>query len=269
MKNIIILIAVLFSIQTQAQKVSWVPSSEQDGGCSMVTDCATNTLCYSLEYTPEVTGVLTSYTTGFFTSCIDGLANLLHNQSCVINDNSSMISACEQYDKTLLNCSGNTGQLVVTKDEAVILHQVCFDIDVNEEVTLEEDPVMGITVSIDLEKDGFTTSKPKYTEYSLSTRAVDYPCGHNVELSDLIDVNTLDLHVFPNPSTGNINVIFNDGGLTADMSIVTSDNKRMMSQIIECKKENKFDLNHYHPGTYIIRVKGENETISKKFIIIK
>jgi len=227
MKNLIIIIAVLFSINTQAQKVSWVPSSEEDGGCTMVTDCATNTLCYSLEYTPDVNGVLTSYTTGFFTSCIEGEANLLHNQSCVINDNSSMISACEDYDKTLLNCSGNTGQFVVTTGETVILHQICFDIDVKEEVVLEEDPVMGITVSIDIDN-GFTTSKPKYDEHTLSTRNADSPCDHAVLDTEPLVLGGLDLHVYPNPSSGNINVVFS-----------------------------------------VVRVKGENETKSKKFIIIK
>ena len=269
MKNIIILIAVLVSFNSQAQKVNWVPSTESDGGCSMVTDCATNTLCYSLEYTPESTGILTSYTTGFFTSCIDGAANLLHNQSCVINDKSSMISACEEFGKTLLNCSGNTGQIMITKDEPIILHQVCFDIDVKEEVELLVDPVMGITVSIDLLTNGFTTSKPKYEDYTASTRDVETPC----DLKNDIEIDAFDaslaLQVFPNPTSGSINVFFNDGGLTADMSIITSDNKRMMTQTIDCNKKHSFNLNDYHGGTYIVRIKGENKSESKKFIIIK
>lgn len=271
MRNILIIIAIAFSINTQAQNVSWVPSSETDDGCEMVTDCKTNTLCYSLEYVPEVSGVLTSYTTGFFYSCIDGAANVLHNQSCVINDNSNEISACNELNKTLLSCSGNTGQLVLTKDMPIILHQVCFNIDVYEEVKLEEDAFMGVSMSIDLANHEFVTSRPSLEASVIRTRDDKDPCDEEAVLttSTTDNVFTKEYVLYPNPSSGNIKVLFNDGGADAILTIVTAENKKLMSQNITCGETYEFDFRSYVPGTYIAQVKGENNTDFKKFIIIK
>src|SRR5687767_4936719 len=41
------------------------------GTCTSNTECCENIICYGLEYTPGLTGDMTSYTTGFFVDCIN------------------------------------------------------------------------------------------------------------------------------------------------------------------------------------------------------
>jgi hypothetical protein len=268
MKNILILIITMFSAFSYAQNVRWIPSSETDTGCAMQTDCKTNTLCYSLEYTPETSGILTSYTTGFFADCKYKKAHVIYNQSCTIEDNSRVIDACTTYGKMLLNCSGNTGNISVETDQPIILHQVCFDMDTKDEVNLELDPITGVTVSIDISTSKFTTSYPKYETYSISTRNVDSPCDPEAESSFELDSGE-GLIVFPNPSTGLVKFFFEDGGSEAQLTITSSLNQSLATKKIECGKEYKMDLTHFNPGTYIAHVKGENSTLSSKFILIK
>ena len=267
MKNILIIIALFLAANLNAQEVKWIPSSETDDGCSMVTDCKTRTLCFSLELDPAETGILTSYTTGFFTSCLDGNINVLHNQSCVIKDNSQVTEACAQFDKVLLNCSGNTGNLAVTKGEKVILHQICFEMDIEEDVIMEEDPVMGITISYDLSVNKFSTSLPKYDSFIASTRKSKTPCDQEEPIS--LQTQNSQLHLYPNPTAGGLKVFFNDGGKNAKLNILSAENKRVLSENINCNEELDFNLEHLNPGTYIVKVKGQNKTESKKFIILK
>lgn len=267
MKNIFIIIVLFLAVNLNAQEVKWIPSSETDDGCSMVTDCKTNTLCFSLELDPTETGTLTSYTTGFLTSCLNGSINVLHNQSCVINDNSMMTEACAQFDRVLLNCSGNTGNLAVTQGQKVILHQICFEMDIEEEVVMEEDPVMGITISYDLSANEFATSVPKFDSVIASTRRAQTPCDEKESTS--LDTHSSQLQVYPNPTAGGLKVFFNDGGKNAALSILSTDNRRVLSENIRCNRELDFDLEYLKPGTYIVNVKGQNKTESKKFIILK
>lgn len=51
----------------QAQTMRWTPvnTPAKYGKCSFVEDKEGKTQCYVLEYVPAVSGVLTSYTTGF------------------------------------------------------------------------------------------------------------------------------------------------------------------------------------------------------------
>lgn len=251
-----------------AQQLKWIPSEDVSLGCEMKTDCVTNTLCYSMEYTPEASGILTSYTTGFLTDCLGSESNLIHNQSCVINDNSRLIDACAEHNKMLLNCSGNTGQMVVVENEPVILHQLCFQMDVRDEVELEVDLVTGITISLDIAKDVYKTSAPVVGNYEISTRAIDSPCDDQEETYLLPD-DGMGLHVFPNPSAGILKVVFDDGGSTASLVITATTNQRVMSQQIRCGEVTKIDLQHLNPGSYIAVVQGEKEKISKQFIIIR
>lgn len=269
MKNILILIITLFATYSYCQDVKWIPSGETTGACTMETDCRTSTMCYSLEYTPKATGVLTSYTTGFLANCLGDASNVLYNQSCAIVDNSRVLDACSSYGKMLLNCSGNTGNINVVLDQPVILHQVCFEMDNNEEVNLEVDPTTGVTISIDVSESQFETSYPEYQAYRVSTRAVDSPCDELEEEGTFTFDNNDGLAVYPNPSTGTVKIFFEDGGQDAQVTITSALNQSLVSRAIKCGKEHNMDLSHLNPGTYIALVKGEKSTHSSKFIIVK
>jgi hypothetical protein len=94
-------------------KMEWVflPPGTNVGSCPSMTNCCTNTICYGLQYTPEHTGLLEDYTTGFTIPC-PGANPIISNSSCVMNDNSNEISACGPPNNLLLfNSSGNEGAL--------------------------------------------------------------------------------------------------------------------------------------------------------------
>lgn len=269
MKNILILIIALFATHSYAQNVKWIPTTNATTGCAMETDCQKSIMCYSLEFTPKGTGVLTSYTTGFLANCLDDASNVLHNQSCVIEDKSRVVDACSTYGKMLLNCSGNTGNINVIKDQPIILHQICFEMNTNEDVELEVDPTTGITVSMDLSSSQFSTSYPEYDAYSASTRNSDSPCNELEVEPNFAFEGDDGLAFYPNPSTGTVKIFFEDGGSDAQVTITSALNQSLLSRSIKCGKEQSMNLSHLNPGTYIALVKGEKSTHSSKFIIIK
>lgn len=117
--------------------------------CISNSDCDENVVCYGLEYTPLYTGVLTSYTTGFFMDCDNGNNPVVTNLSCVMNDNSQTLDFCSLVDSILFNSSGNSGSISVTKGIPVIIHQICFTIPSDNEMTITRDDVIGLSASID------------------------------------------------------------------------------------------------------------------------
>ncbi len=150
--------------------MSWIllPENQSNGSCLSNTDCCNDIICYGLEYTPGVTGDVTSYTTGFFMECLGGAVPVVSNTSCVMMDFSNLIDECMLHDSILFNSSGQDGALAVTNGMPVILHQVCFSLAPGESILISEDPITDLTVSIDLTGGGFVDEFPTYTPTNIS-----------------------------------------------------------------------------------------------------
>lgn len=138
--------------------------------CVSNSDCQNDVLCYGLEYTPLFSGDVTSYTTGFFMDCNNGVNPVVFNESCVMSDMSQALNFCSQVDSILLNSSGNTGNLAVTMGLPVILHQVCFTIPNPDLLIITRDATLGLTVSVNLTGGGFDTDTVTYyTPYAIDS----------------------------------------------------------------------------------------------------
>ncbi|MEL7160386.1 MAG: hypothetical protein AAFN92_06495, partial [Bacteroidota bacterium] len=134
--------------------VAWILlDAEDNGGCTSNTDCCQGVFCYGLEYTPLVSGKLTSYTTGFVSDCVAGGTPLISNASCVLNDNSFDAADCGGADPGIFfNSSGNSGGAFVpvdlVKTEPIILHQICLQLPPETALDLIKDDITDITMSI-------------------------------------------------------------------------------------------------------------------------
>ncbi len=141
--------------------MQWIllQDGQQYGTCTSNSDCDQNIICYGLEYTPLYSGVLTSYTTGFFMDCDNGSNPVVSNASCVMTDNSNTLNFCAQVDSILFNSSGNSGGLAITIGVPVIIHQVCFTIPSSGVMIITKDNTLGLSASIDLTGGGFETDE--------------------------------------------------------------------------------------------------------------
>lgn len=157
----------LGTVLAQAQTMRWIPSpaTGQFGKCTDQSSKSGLTQCYALEYTPAVSGTLTSYTTGFLVSCTSLGSAIAKNQSCSMTPKNNEVNGCSSIGKTLLNSSGNSGTITNNQIEAgvpVILHQVCLTIPTGEAVSIEEEPVTDLTTSVDLGNGGYVTEFPVF-----------------------------------------------------------------------------------------------------------
>lgn len=168
---------MLLATYSQAQTMRWIPAPQGMGTCPSLADSKEKTLSYVLEYTPNVSGVLTSYTTGFLVSCTSAGTAVAKNQSRVMTSKSREISGCNTMGSVLMNSSGNSGNAIHNTIEAgvpVILHLVCLSIPEGEAVTIQEEVVTDLTTSIDIGNgqfvtefptfEGITVGKPKYDQ---------------------------------------------------------------------------------------------------------
>lgn len=181
-------LAVLFLLlpfMAIGQNMQWVPSSFVNlKKCQDDTNCAKNKVCYVLQYTPVETGVLTSYTTGFFASCKKYKAKLIKNESCMMIDNSRAIDGCDDYEKMLINCSGNTGVQKVFAGQRTILHQVCFEVDnAQQEVVISKDETTNLTVSLDIDNSESKTEYPDFLEYKIKNKEFCQSFKGNLKLA--------------------------------------------------------------------------------------
>lgn len=156
---------------------TWVllPENQSNGSCLSGTDCCNDIICYGLEYTPGVSGDVTSYTSGFFIECLGGADPIISNASCTMTDNSLVINECMLHDSILFNSSGQEGAFAVTNGMPVILHQVCFSLSFGESILISEDPITDLTVSIDLTGGGFMDEFPSYTPTTISKPLIVWP----------------------------------------------------------------------------------------------
>lgn len=156
---------LLLQLPLHSQTMRWIPTPDGSAKCPNQAGGKEQTLSYALEYTPGVSGVLTSYTTGFLVSCTSAGSAIVKNQSRVMTNKSREISGCNTMGAVLMNSSGNSGDAVhnrIEKGVPVILHQVCLSIPAGESVTVQEDVVTDLTTSIDLGNGVFTTEFPTF-----------------------------------------------------------------------------------------------------------
>jgi len=165
--NVSWMFALCITTGLQAQTMRWTPvnTPSKFGNCSFMEDKANRSQCYVLEYIPAVSGVLTSYTAGFFVSCTSLGSAISENQSCAMSSNVRMVNGCSSVGQVLMSSSGNTGSAINNKIEAgvpVILHQVCLTIPFGETVTIEEDPVTDLSTSVDVVDGTYATEYPSF-----------------------------------------------------------------------------------------------------------
>ncbi len=151
----------------QAQTMRWTPVNgpAKFGKCSFNDEKAEQSQCYVLEYVPAVSGVLTSYTAGFFVSCTSLGSAISENQSCSMSSNIRLVNGCSSVGQVLMSSSGNTGSAINNKVEVgvpVVLHQVCLTIPLGETITIEEDPVTDLSTSVDVIGGTYATEYPSF-----------------------------------------------------------------------------------------------------------
>lgn len=178
MKLYVIALLGLMSWNIQAQTMQWVPLSAgvNNGACPVEKSKKQHVLCYGLEYTPGVSGALTSYTTAFFVTCTSLGSPVVKNQSCTMSNNVNLINGCSGNGVVLMNSSGNSGNAInnlVTAGVPVILHQVCFSIPYGDSIIITEDQVTDLTTSIDLVNEDIKTEYPEFTEMTVHRRKAD------------------------------------------------------------------------------------------------
>lgn len=166
MKNVFVLFILVITCATlSAQTMKWisVPAGTINGKCKCETNTKINKVCYALEYVPNATGTLTSYTAGFMVSCTSIGSPVKKNESCTMTNSVQVVDVCAQMGAVLLNSSGNTGGTTkVTAGEPIILHQVCFYIPQNEKLTIREEEVTDLTTSITGANNQVFTEFPSY-----------------------------------------------------------------------------------------------------------
>ncbi len=171
-----LLLFLLLQLPLFSQTMRWVPALDGSGKCPNQVGGKEQTLSYALEYTPKVSGVLTSYTTGFLVSCTSAGSAVVKNQSRVMTSKSREISGCNTMGSVLMNSSGNSGDAVHNRIEAgvpVILHQICLSIPAGESVTVQEDVVTDLTTSIDLGNGLVTTEFPTFETTTIGKAKYD------------------------------------------------------------------------------------------------
>jgi hypothetical protein len=173
------------SLWPVAAGFAWVmlDESEANGSCVSGTDCCADIICYGLEYTPGVTGDITTYTTGFFVDCITGMTPVVSNTSCVMQDNSFAINECSSTDSVLFNASGYDGVVPVTAGIPVIIHQVCFALEPGQSIVVSEDAITDLTLSIDLTGGGHVDEFPAYTATTISRPHPTWPPDMTVPIN--------------------------------------------------------------------------------------
>jgi hypothetical protein len=145
---------------------------QQNGTCTSQTNCLNNIICFGLQYTPNVTGTMSSYTTGFTIDCYNSGGNpVLSNSSCVLTNNSWFQDGCSQYQLVQWNFLGATpGAPVVTAGVPKVIHQVCFAIPNSGSVALNDfPPGTALTTSIDISPTNHVSEAPIYIPFSFDS----------------------------------------------------------------------------------------------------
>jgi hypothetical protein len=192
MKNICTLILILasgFSLNGQTMKWIPLPKGSSTGLCVSSAPSKSTLQCYSLEYIPNVSGVLTSYTTAFLVSCTSKGSAIDKNESCYMSPKVSVQDGCSQVGKVMMISAGNSGTAInsyIKAGQPIYLHQVCFDIPEGESISVEKDPTLNFTTSVDLAIGTAVTEFPAYV-----TQSILHPKYDVVRPTEWLDIKTV------------------------------------------------------------------------------
>jgi len=144
----------------------------QNGTCTSQTNCLNNIICFGLQYTPNLTGTMTSYTTGWLIDCYNNGADpVTSNASCVLANNSWKQDSCAPLGLVQWNFLGATpGAPLVQQGVPKIIHQVCFAIPNSGSVALDDfPPGSALTTSIDVSSTIHLSEAPSYIPFSFDS----------------------------------------------------------------------------------------------------
>ena len=170
-KTILFVTLILFLsnvLISQSMQFVYAGLDETSDNCTSNTECLNNQVCFLVEYTPSISGTLTSYTMGFIGNCTQFGTPVLSTSSCIMQNNSSVVDGCAQEDLFLLQVSGN-GTHQVIANQAVNVGQICFQLNNGYNLELIEDSVSGITASID----SSNTNTPMTEYINYTTQVID------------------------------------------------------------------------------------------------
>ena len=168
----ILVLSMGASINPHAQTMKWVPIPKETslGKCACAATSKDEWQCYALEYTPHVSGVMTSYTGAFLVSCTTKGSPVKRNESCTISSKVNLMDGCSESGKVMMISAGNTGTSMsstIVAGQPVYLHQVCFEIPKGETITIDLAPNTSLTCAIDLSFGKAMTEVPKYVSQTI------------------------------------------------------------------------------------------------------
>ncbi|MEM9258578.1 MAG: T9SS type A sorting domain-containing protein [Bacteroidota bacterium] len=164
---------------SQELNLIYLEAGENIGACTSNTDCATGEICYGIQYTPSVSGRLTSYTISFRGTCVNDGVPVTLNESCTMSSSVSELDGCSFISQFQMSSSGNSGSVPITTGEPVLLHQVCFALG-EETMELTLDPIANPDASIDLTGGGFFTENLTFSPFT----ADNSNCSPPVDCAD-------------------------------------------------------------------------------------
>jgi len=191
MKNIWTLLFILAAgISLKAQTMKWIalPKGSSAGKCVCASPTKSNLQCYALEYTPDVSGTLTSYTTAFLVSCTSKGSPIEKNEACYMVGKVDIMNGCSEVGKMMMISAGNSGtgiNSVIEAGRPIYLHQVCFSIPEGETITIEKEETTQLTTSVDLAIGKAVTEFPVYEKQTIANPKYDA-----VNPTDWLDVKT-------------------------------------------------------------------------------
>lgn len=172
--------------------LNWVLLTPDDPGCDggpeYQTDCSIGRMCYGLEYTPGFTGILTDYSSTFFSNCVPG-GLPVYNSSCALIDQSDELFECP-LDAIFILTSGidDVVPYEVVKGVPVVIHKVCFDLDPeNEPLILERSVFYAMDMGITLENT-FVTDFPSYSATIIEIETPDVSLDSNSPVCEGEDI---------------------------------------------------------------------------------
>ena len=185
-----------------------------------------------------------------------------------MNDDSEEVYGCDLIDKILITASGNGGfgkeNMIMKKDQPIVLHHVCFDLQEGESLSIVENERIDLTVSLDEEGTGeFYTEFPDYTEVTVEPEYV------TTSVNDLGD-EEFDLRIFPNPVQGQLQYEITTSLNELKYNIVNVNGIEVMNwNPVPVTAKESVDVRDLTPGVYHFVVKNKDHRMDKKFIIIK
>lgn len=213
---------------SQELNLIYLEAGENIGSCTSNTDCATGEICYGIQYTPSVSGRLTSYTISFRGTCVNDGVPVTLNESCTMSSSVSVLDGCSFISQFQMSSSGNSGSVPITTGEPVLLHQVCFALG-NETMELTLDPIAIPDASIDLTGGGFFTESLTFSPFT----ADNSECSPPVDCadSDICSVNfgtidgRLDFNLNTNGNLVDGSSMANAGEVTQSFDIYDENNE--------------------------------------------